>query len=91
MQRIVHEVVVRNCHVIAASRGAGASVEHGGADVLAALRFAGFNVTFDEGMNLACDGECHEERVSLHVKRTRHFVSDPPSITATGAKRQRTR
>ena len=48
--------------LVVASRST-ASLERGGEDVLAALRFAGFNVTFDEGLKLVCDGECHEDRV----------------------------
>jgi hypothetical protein len=48
--------------LFAASRTRGASVEHGGEDVLAAFRFAGMTLAFDESSSLVCDGECHEER-----------------------------
>ena len=48
--------------LVVASRST-ASLERGGEEMLAALRFAGFNVTFDEGLKLVCDGECHEDRV----------------------------
>ena len=48
--------------LVASSRARAATLERGGDDVLAAFRFAGLTLTFDESANLVCDGECHDER-----------------------------
>jgi hypothetical protein len=48
--------------LVAASHARAAALERGGEDVLAAFRFAGLTLTFDDSANLVCDGECHDER-----------------------------
>jgi len=48
----------------AASRGNAAALERGGEEVLAAFRFAGFTLMFDDGV-LRCDGDCHDERIDI--------------------------
>jgi hypothetical protein len=48
--------------IVAASRVRASALDRGGEDVLAAFRFAGLTLAFDDGATLACDGECHGER-----------------------------
>jgi len=48
--------------LVASSHAPAATLERLGDDVLAAFRFAGLTLSFDESANLVCDGECHDER-----------------------------